>query len=135
MPGFLSGEVNELAEEANELSAPEAVLIIELLDAVIPFTEESRYLASENDRFAWHAHDALRRKLKAAIGMSFFDRAKGWLDSELRREREAATAKLFTRLAELMREPNATRRSVREGFVATVREMKERRQSPTKPLS
>jgi hypothetical protein len=67
--------------------------------------------------------------------MSFFDRAKDWLDAELRREREATTDRLFTRLAQLMGEPNATRRSVREGFVATVREIKESRQSPARPLS
>ena len=67
--------------------------------------------------------------------MSFYDGAKGWLDAELKREREAHTDKLFSRLAELMRDQKATRRSVREGFVQTVREIKETRQSPRRPLS
>jgi hypothetical protein len=118
-----------------QLSGADVVILIEVPDAVIPFKENTGHLASENDRFTWHAHDALRSRLKRAVGMSFYDGAKGWLDAELKREREATTDKLFSRLAELMREPKATRRTVRDGFVQTVREIKETRQSTRRPLS
>ncbi len=67
--------------------------------------------------------------------MSFYDQAKGWLDGELRREREAVTDLLFSKLAELMSDPKATRRSVRAGFVEVVREVREARQSRPRPLS
>jgi hypothetical protein len=67
--------------------------------------------------------------------MSFYDRASEWLEAELKREREAVTDKLFSRLSHLMREPTATRRTVREGFVAVVRELRETRQSKPPPLS
>ena len=124
-----------LAPESDRLSGPEIVLLIEALDAMIPFTEETRYLSSKVDRHTWRDQDALRQKLKQAVGMSFYDHAKGWLDGELRREREAVTERLFSRLSELMHEPGATRRTVREGFVAMVREVKETRQSNIRPLS
>jgi hypothetical protein len=86
-------------------------------------------------RFVWMPYTRLRRRLKDAVRMSFYDRARGWLDSELRRERIALTDKLHSRLAELMRDPKATRRTVKEGFVAAIRELREERQSPPRPLS
>jgi hypothetical protein len=51
-------------------------------------------------------------------------RSRGRLDAELRREREATTDKLFSRLADLMGDAKATRRTVRGGFVSTIREAK-----------
>jgi hypothetical protein len=47
----------------------------------------------------------------------------------------ALTDKLHSRLAELLREPGASRRTVREGFVKAVQELREVRQSKPRPLS
>jgi hypothetical protein len=57
------------------------------------------------------------------------------LDAELRRERFDLTDKQNTRLMELMKDPKATRRTVREGFVEAMRELREERQSTPRPLS
>jgi hypothetical protein len=67
--------------------------------------------------------------------MSFYDRARGWLDGELQRERIALTDKLHHRLPDLMRDPKATRRSVRTGFVEAMRELREERPSTPRPVS
>ena len=48
-------------------------------DTLISFSEESRYLASEADRYTWHEQNLLRHKLKRAVGMIFYDDARGWL--------------------------------------------------------
>jgi hypothetical protein len=67
--------------------------------------------------------------------MSFYDAANGWLEAELRNERIALTDVLHTRLAALLRDPAATRKSIRHGFVAAVQELREKRHSPPRPLS
>lgn len=67
--------------------------------------------------------------------MSFYDTAGHWLDDELRRERMALTDALHTRLASLLRDPAATRRSIRHGFVVAIQELREKRHSRPKPLS
>jgi hypothetical protein len=67
--------------------------------------------------------------------MSFYDTARGWLDAELARERLALSDKLFSCLCELIEGPGANRRSVREGYAATMRELREVRQSTPRPLS
>jgi hypothetical protein len=121
--------------DAQDLTGPEIVLLIEVLDAIIPFRDDARHVATEVERHRWQAHHLLRSKLKAAVHMSFYDRASGWLEAELARERQALTDKLASRLAELMREPGATRRSVREGFLAFARELRQSRQSTPRPLS
>jgi hypothetical protein len=72
-----------------------------------------------------------RNRLREAV--SFYDSARGWLDAELRRERIDLTDKLHTRLAELMKDPKAIRRTVREGSVATIKELREERQSTPRP--
>ena len=45
------------------------------------------------------------------------------------------TDKLHTRLAASLNDLKATRRTVREGFVAAIRELREVRQSTPRPLS
>jgi len=67
--------------------------------------------------------------------MSYFDNAHGWLESELARERIALKDKLHSRLADALRDPKATRRTVREAFVAAIRELREERQSAPNPQS
>jgi hypothetical protein len=67
--------------------------------------------------------------------MGFFESANGWLDRELRAERVALTDNLHSRLAEMLRDPKASRRTIREGFVAAIRELREERQSTPRPLS
>jgi hypothetical protein len=67
--------------------------------------------------------------------MSFYDRARNWLDSELRREHVELTDKLHSRLMDLLREPGTSRRTVREGFVKAVRELRDVRQSRPRPPS
>jgi len=57
------------------------------------------------------------------------------LEAELRRERIALTDALHTRLAALLRDPAANRRSVRNGFVAAIQELREKRHAPPRPLS
>jgi hypothetical protein len=120
-----------------DLGGAEIVMIIEALDALIPFAEDSGYWrqASEEERQRWAPYRELRARLKDAIHMSFYDRADTWLASELREERMALTDKLHSRLAELLPEPGATRRTVREGFVRAVQELREVRQSKPRPLS
>jgi hypothetical protein len=124
-----------MPDENLELDGAEVVLLIQALDALIPFTDESRYLASKVERHTWAQHNILRGKLKESIHMSFYSRADTWLESELQAERIALTDKLHSRLAELLREPGATRRTVREGFVSTIQELRETRQSKPRPLS
>ena len=121
--------------DENGLSGEEIVLLIEALDALIPYSEESQRVMSDEERRRWTSHWQLRRRLKEAIHMSFYDTASGWLDAELRRERIALTDALHTRLAALLRDPNAGRRSVRHGFVAAIQELREKRQSTPRPLS
>jgi hypothetical protein len=125
----------EALSENDALSGDEIVLLVEALDKLIPFPEDTAHAEKAEVRFVWMPYTRLRRRLKEAVRMSFYDRARGWLDSELRRERIALTDKLHSRLAELMRDPKATRRTVREGFVAAIRELREERQSPPRPLS
>ena len=120
---------------SDELTGEEVVLRIEALDALIPFTDQTRHIATANERFEFQSHHLLGAKLKSAIRMSFYDHARGWLDRELIRERRALSDRLFARLVELMKELGATRRSVREGYAATMRELLETRQSRPRPLS
>jgi hypothetical protein len=117
------------------LAGAEIVMLIEALDALIPFQQATAYGEALEVRERWAAHCELRSRLKTAIHMSFYDGASRWLENELRRERIALTDKLHTRLAELLRDPKATRRNVREGFVAAVQELREVRQSTPRPLS
>ena len=121
--------------EDDGFSGSEVVLLIEALDALIPFGEDTAYTVSPEERQRWARYNALRHRLKESVHMSFYDKAHGWLDSELRRERIALTDALHTRLAALLRDPNANRRSVRHGFAAAIQELRERRQSPPRPLS
>ena len=83
----------------------------------------------------WAPYRELRNRLKQVVHMSFYDGAAHWLESELREERIAITDKLFSRLCELLRDPKANRRSVREGYSASSRELCEARQSKPRPLS
>jgi hypothetical protein len=87
----------------------------------------------ERDRLL--SYSGLRRRLKDAVHMSFYSRANGWLNDELSRERIALTDKLHSRLVALLRDPKANRRSVREGFVTAMQELREARQSTPRPLS
>ena len=117
------------------LSGPEIVLLIEALDALIPFREDTAHGYSDQERERWLPYSLLRGRLKDQIHMSFYDAARGWLDAELARERLALSDKLFSSLCELMRVPGATPRSVRDGYTATMRELREVRQSTPRPLS
>jgi hypothetical protein len=65
----------------------------------------------------WGPYWLLRRRLKSSIHMSFYETARGWLESELRRERIALTDALHTRFEALLRDPAANRRSLRIGFM------------------
>ena len=106
-----------MSTEKSELDGGEIVMIIEALDAFLPFAEDTRLWSelSPEERERWMPYRVLRGRLKEAVHMSFYDRARNWLDSELRAEHIALTDKLHTRLAELPREPGASRRTVREG--------------------
>jgi len=53
----------------------------------------------------------------------------------LSRERIALSDQLHSTLAELLRDPQANRRSVRQSFVAAMQELREARQSTPRPLS
>lgn len=113
-------------------------MLIEGLDAIIPFDGNGSWGSpslSEAERRQWAPYNILRARLKGIVHMSFYDHARGWLDAELARERIAITDKLHSRLAELLREPKATRRSVKQGFVTALRELREVRQSKPRPLS
>ena len=126
-----------MSNDNGDLDGAEIVIIIEALDALLPYAEDTGYWpkASDEERARWAPYRELRARLKQAIHMSFYDRAATWLDSELHRERVDLTDKLHSRLAELLREPKASRRTVREGFVAAIRELREVRQSRPRPLS
>jgi hypothetical protein len=117
------------------LSGAEIVLLIEALDALIPFGEDTAHTVPWEERERWASYSALRHRLKEAVRMSFYDSARGWLDAELRQERVALTDALHTRLAALLRDPAANRRSVRHGFAVAIQELREKRQSPPRPLS
>lgn len=52
------------------LSGEEIVLLIEALDALIPYAEENRGVISDDERRRWTSHWQLRRRLKEAIHMS-----------------------------------------------------------------
>ena len=102
----------------DDLDGGEVVMIIEALDALLPFAEDTRYWSqlSPDERERWMPYRVLRGRLKEAVHMSFYDRARNWLDSELRGERIALTERLHTRLAELLRTPGATRRTRARGL-------------------
>jgi hypothetical protein len=77
----------------------------------------------------------LRSRLKRALRMSSYDSASGWLEAELARERLRLSDRLIARLCELLIAPGANRRSVREGYAAAIRELREERQSTPRPFS
>jgi hypothetical protein len=127
-----------VAENNEEgLSAPEIVMLVEGLDALIRAGEGNDYWlrASEEERERWMPYRRLRARLKQAVHMSFYDNATRWLDSELYRERLELTQNLLGRLTNLLRDEKATRRSIREGFIAAMSELREVRQSKPKPLA
>jgi hypothetical protein len=103
------------------LSGAEIVLLIEALDALIPFGEDTAYTVPWEERERWAPYSTLRHRLKEAVRMSFDDGARGWLDTELSRERIALTDKLNALFEALLRDPGAHRRSMRHGFVAAIR--------------
>jgi hypothetical protein len=121
--------------DADTLTGEEVVLLIEALDALLPQKEENQRLMTDEERDRWAPYWMLRRRLKSAVQMSFYDSAHGWLENELRRERISLTDALHTRLAALLRDPAANRRSVRHGFVAAIQELREKRHSTRRPLS
>ena len=121
--------------EPDTLSGEEVVLLIEALDALLPQREENQRLMTDEERERWAPYWLLRRRLKSAIRMSFYDTAQGLLESELRRERIALADALHTRFEALLRDPAANRRSLRIGFVAAVQELREKRHSTPRPLS
>jgi hypothetical protein len=127
-----------VAENNEEgLSAPEIVMLVEGLDALIRAGEGNDYWlrAGEEERERWMPYRQLRARLKEQIHMSFYDNAARWLDSELYRERLELTQNLLGRLTNLLRDEKATRRSIREGFIAAMSELREVRQSKPKPLA
>lgn len=121
------------------LTAEEIVMLIEGLDAVIPISESNSWGSwgrpSEEELRRWAPYRALRARLKGVVHMSYYDNARGWLEAELRNERVALSERLHSRLAELLRDPKVNRRTLREGWVATMRELREVRQSIPRPLS
>jgi hypothetical protein len=117
------------------LTGGEMVLLIEALDVYIGSPEDAVHALSEEKRERLLPYDLLRRRLKEAIHMSFYSRANNWLEDELSRERIALSDKLHSRLAELLSDPRANRRNVREGFAAAMQELREVRQSKPRPLS
>jgi hypothetical protein len=119
----------------DEFSGADVVMLVEALDALLPQREENQRLLSDAERERWAPYWQLRRRLKAAVRMSFYDTARGWLGGELRRQRIALTDALHTRVAALLRDPAATRRSIRHGFVVAVQELREKRHLPPRPLS
>jgi hypothetical protein len=119
----------------DEFSGADVVMLIEALDALLPQREENQRLLSDAERDRWAPYWQLRRRLKSAVRMSFYDAASGWLDAELSRERVALSDALHTRLASLLRDPAASRKSIRHGFVAAIQELREKRQSTPRPLS
>jgi hypothetical protein len=119
----------------DSISGAEIVLMIEALDSFIGSPEDAMHARSREDRDRLLPYSQLRRRFKDAVHMSFYSRAHGWLEDELSRERIALSDKLHSRLAELLRDPQANRRGVREGFVAAFRELREVRQSTPRPLS
>ncbi len=117
------------------ISGAELVLLIEALDSFIGSPEDAMHARSREDRDRLLPYSQLRRRLKDAVHMSFYSRADGWLDDELSRERIALTDKLHSRLVAFLLDPKANRRSVKEGFVTAVQELREVRQSTPRPLS
>lgn len=111
------------------------MLLIDALDVYIGSPEDAVHGRSQEARDRLMPYNQLRRRLKEAIHMSFYSRANNWLEDELSRERIAFSDKLHSKLAELLRDPRANRRSVREGFVAAMQELREVRQSTPRPLS
>ena len=90
----------------DQLTAPEIVMLIEGLDALIPHREGSEPRPEVLQR--WGPYRDLRFSLKQAVHMSFYDDASGWLEAELHRERIALTDALHTRLAASLRHGIAT---------------------------
>ena len=126
-----------LMRSREDCPVPEIVMLIEGLDALIKAGEGNDYWlrATGEERERWMPYRQLRARLKEQIHMSFYDNAARWLDSELYRERLELTQNLLGRLNGLLRDERATRRSIREGFIAAINELRETRQSKPKPLS
>jgi hypothetical protein len=117
------------------LDGREIVLLIEALDHFIgrpegvgPWDD-----VSEEELVRLGPYRMLRSRLKRVVRMSFYDTARTWLDDELRQERIAITDRLLSILAGLLKDPAMNRRTIREAFVATSRELREKRQSRQRP--
>jgi hypothetical protein len=70
-------QVDAVTENDN-LSGEEIVLLIEALDALIPFKEDTAYVEKAEVRFVWMPYSRVRHRLKEAVRMSFYDSARGW---------------------------------------------------------
>ena len=118
----------------DRLTGEELLLIPNALEAFLPALEDgghwSKFTLEEVQR--WEPCAMLRRSLKTQIGMSFFDRPGRRLKLELHRERIAFGDKLFGRLCDLLKDPKASRRNIREGFGAAY-QLREDRQSEPRP--
>ena len=128
----------EAFDPASPLTGPEIVMLVEALDALLP-SQEGRGAWSEHmngsELAHWAPYRQLRSRLKRVVHLSFYDGAAHWLESELREERFAITDKLFSRVCELLGDTKTNRRTVREAYSATSRELREARQSKPRPLS
>ena len=122
--------------EAEGLSGPEIVMLIEGMDALTKAGEGNDYWrrASQADRERWMPHRQLRAKLKGQVHMSFYDYAARWLDSELYRERLELTQNLLGRLNGLLRDERQHGVAL-EKAIAAINELRETHQSKPKPLS
>ena len=73
--------VGGMPSEREDLSGEEIVLLIEALDALIPFHEDTAYGVTAEERARWAPYSGIRSRLKQAVAMSFYDTARGWLEA------------------------------------------------------
>src|SRR5262245_44150263 len=110
---------------ADDLTGEEIVMLIEALDAMLGPEDAGLPGRAQELPVDLQPFWGLRRRLKEAVRVSFYDTGRGWLAAELSREREATGEKLLNKLYELLADPKATRKSIKLDFGRYSREMRD----------
>ena len=95
------------------LSVEEVAMVIAGLNRILTDEPKGSVMLAQ-----WKAsmvpYLALRNRLKASVGMGFYDNGANWLDGLLRNEREATLGKLAETLRAAIEDPATNRRTLRE---------------------
>src|SRR5262245_54587779 len=98
-------------------------MIVEALDALVPLHGDGslrRRHADEEEKLRPYLE--LRHRIAAGLGMGFYDTGRNFLERALHYERYALTDSLHGHMSSLLKQPNLTRRTFREGMIAALQQ-------------